>query len=364
LTEPAILLFFLGLALVIGGAEAVVRGASRLANTLGVPALIIGLTVVAFGTSAPELVVSLRATTRGSGDIALGNVIGSNIFNVLFVLGLAALVVPLRVSEQLIRLDLPVMIGSASLLMLLAQNGRIGRLDGIVLLLILVTYLVLLIALARRRPELVPVHAEIVVPAGKTRWYFDLLLMIAGLAGLVLGSRWFVHGAVEFSRMLGLSELVIGLTIVAGGTSLPEVATSVAASVRGQRDIAVGNVVGSNIFNVLLVIGATGAIVPGGVPAPEAALKLDLPIMVIVSIAALPIFFAGMRISRPEGAIFLGYYAAYIVFVILNATNPDATATFKRLMFAFIAPLTILLIAILLVRTRMPEEAKPPPGGT
>ncbi|MGD8278823.1 MAG: calcium/sodium antiporter, partial [Gemmatimonadota bacterium] len=305
MSESAILLFFLGLALVIGGAETVVRGASRLASTLGVPALIIGLTVVAFGTSAPELVVNLQAATTGRGDIAFGNVIGSNIFNVLFVLGVSAIIAPLRVSEQLIRLDLPVMIGSASLLMLLAMNGRIGRVDGLVLLGILFTYLGLLLTLARRRPELVPVHAEIVVPAGQSRWYVDVLFMVTGIAGLVLGSRWFVQGAVEFSRMLGLSELVIGLTIVAGGTSLPEVATSVAASLRGQRDLAVGNVVGSNIFNVLLVVGSTATLVPGGVPVAPAALHLDLPMMVTVSIASLPIFFAGMRITRLEGGIFL-----------------------------------------------------------
>ncbi len=364
MSGSAILFFFLGLALVIGGAEAVVRGASRLASSLGVPALIIGLTVVAFGTSAPELVVSLQAATTGRGDMALGNVIGSNIFNVLFILGLSAVVAPLKVPEQLIRLDLPVMIGAASLLMLLASNGRVGHVDGIVLLAILFTYLGLLLALARRRPELVPVHAEIVVPPGRSRWYVDLLLIIAGLVGLVIGSRWFVNGAVEFSRMLGLSELVIGLTIVAGGTSLPEVATSVAASARGQRDIAVGNVVGSNIFNVLLVVGSTAALAPGGVPVAPEAFRLDLLIMVVVSIACLPVFFAGMRITRLEGAIFLGYYAAYIAFVILNATNPEASSRFAGVMFLIIGPLTILLVTILLVRARMPGEVGEPPGKT
>lgn len=364
MSGSAILFFFLGLALVIGGAEAVVRGASRLASSLGVPALIVGLTVVAFGTSAPELVVSMQAATTGRGDIALGNVIGSNIFNVLFILGLSAVVAPLKVSDQLTRLDLPVMIGAASLLMLLALNGRVGRIDGFVLLAILFTYLGLLLTLARRRPEFVPVHSEIVVSPGGSRWYVDLLLIVAGLVGLVLGSRWFVNGAVEFSRMLGLSELVIGLTIVAGGTSLPEVATSVAASVRGQRDIAVGNVVGSNIFNVLLVVGSTAALAPGGVPAVPTALHLDLPIMVIVSIFCLPVFMAGMRISRLEGAIFLSYYAAYITFVILHATNPEASSRFAGVMFLVIGPLTILLIAILLVRGRMPGEVDKPPGRT
>jgi len=356
LSATAILFFVLGLALVIGGAEALVRGASRLAAALGVPALIIGLTVVAFGTSSPEVVVSLQAATTGRGDIAIGNVIGSNIFNVLFILGLSALVAPLRVSEQLVRLDVPVMIGVSSLVMLLAMNGRLGSLEGVLLIAILVTYIALLIWLSRRRPELVAIPAEIVAPAGRSHWAMNGLLMVAGLAGLVLGSRWFVHGAVEFSRMLGLSELVIGLTVVAGGTSLPEVATSVAASLKGERDIAVGNVVGSNIFNALLVLGSSAMVGDGGIPVAPAALSFDLPVMVATSIACMPVFFAGMRITRLEGAIFLGYYLAYIAFLILDATDHAAKPVFTGIMLMFVVPITVLTIAVILLKARNQPE--------
>lgn len=352
MSVSAIFLFVAGLALVIGGADFLVRGAARLAAALGVPALVIGLTIVAFGTSSPEVVVSLQATTTGKADLAVGNVIGSNIFNVLFVLGFSALVMPLRVSEQLIRLDVPVMIGVSSLAMLLALNEHLSNVEGLVLLGILISYVSLLIWLSRRRPELVPIPGEIALPAGRTRWLLNLIMIAVGLGALIIGSRLFVQGAVDIARMMGLSELVIGLTIAAGGTSLPEVATAVAASIKGERDIAVGAVVGSNIFNVLLVLGSAAAFTPGGVGVLRAALSFDLPLMIAVSIACLPIFFAGMQISRLEGGIFLVYYAAYVAFLALDATKHSAQPIFTNVMLMFVLPITILTVAVLLLRPR------------
>ena len=348
----AILFFVLGLALVIGGAELLVRGASRLAAALGVPALIIGLTVVAFGTSAPEVVVSLQATATGRAEMALGNVIGSNIFNVLFILGLSALLVPLRVSRQLIRLDVPVMIGVSSLVMLLAWNGRLGRGEGLLLLGILAGYLTLQLWIARQRPEAVHVRAQAAVPAARNQLALYAVFVVLGLAALILGSRWFVQGAIEIARHFGMSELAIGLTVVAGGTSLPEVATSVTASLRGEREIAVGNVVGSNMFNVLLVLGSAAVFARGGIPVAPAALTFDLPVMVASAIACMPVFFSGMRINRLEGGIFLGYYIAFIAFILLDATDHAAKPIFTGFMLLFVVPITVVAITSLLLGMR------------
>ena len=257
-----------GLVLLVVGAEALVRGAARLASRFGIPPLIIGLTVVAFGTSAPETAVSVQASLGGSGDIAVGNVIGSNIANILLILGLSALIAPLVVSRQLIRLDVPVMIGAGLLCYALAWNGSISRLDGALLLISLIGYTLFLVAASKR--EKAPAgDDEFATEFGPDEsdkpfaWVFQLLLILLGLGLLVGGSNLLIEGAVGLARALGLSELVIGLTVVAVGTSMPELATSVLAVIKGERDIAVGNVVGSCIFNLLLVLGAGAAVAPG-----------------------------------------------------------------------------------------------------
>ena len=339
-------LFVLGLGLLVAGAEALVRGSAGLAGRFGIPPLVVGLTVVAFGTSSPELAVSLAAALKGQADIALGNVVGSNIFNVLFILGVSALITPLVVARQLVRLDVPVMIGVSVLTLLLAWNGRVSRLEGGLLLVGIVLYTAWLVRLARAgRAE----PGEGTVGRGDPL-VLQLVLVVAGLALLVLGSRWLVGGAVAIAKLLGLSELIIGLTVVAAGTSLPEVASSVIAALRGQRDIAVGNVVGSNIFNLLCVLGASAAIAPGGVPVAAPALGFDVPVMIAVALACLPILFTGHLIARWEGGLFLAYYVAYTLFLVLDAQQHDAAPLFGSFMLAFALPLTAVTLLVLAAR--------------
>lgn len=343
-----IVLFVVGLALLLVGAELLVRGASRLARALGVSPLVVGLTVVAFGTSAPELAVSLSGVFTGRGGVALGNIVGSNLFNVLFILGLSALIVPLSVAGQLVRLDVPLMIGASVLMLLFGLDGSIGRLDGVVLFALVVGYTVF--AVRRSRRETKEIQAEYAAEYGEAgptpRILVQVVLMVAGLVFLVLGSRWLVSGAVELAALLGVSDLVIALTIVAAGTSLPEVATSIIASLRGERDIAVGNVVGSNLFNILCVLGLTAAASPHGVPVPAEALTADLPFMVAVAVACLPVFFTGHTIARWEGAVFLGYYVAYTVFLVLRAMGHPLLDPFLIGMLGFVVPLTVVTLGV------------------
>ena len=305
-----LLSFVLGLAALIGGAELLVRGASKLALSFGISPLVVGLTVVAFGTSSPELAVSVQSAWSGQVDIALGNVVGSSIFNVLFILGVSALITPLLVAQQLIRQEVPVMVGAALLLGLLAWDGGIARWDGALLFGLLLAYLVFVIRQSRRENK--AIEAEYAREFGDGRrwdgfWPVQLLLIAGGLALLVTGSDWLVGAAVVFAKQLGMSELVVGLTIVAAGTSMPEVATSVVAALRGERDIAVGNVVGSNTFNILGVLGLSALVAPTGLMVPQSMLSFDLPVMIAVAAACLPIFFTGNLIARWEGALFLGY---------------------------------------------------------
>lgn len=361
----AFILLIAGLALLTVGAEVLVRGASGLARAVGLPSLVIGLTVVAFGTSAPELAVSVKASFSGQADIALGNVVGSNIFNVLFVLGLSALVVPLAASKQLVRLDVPVMIVASGLLWLLALDGTIGRIEGVCLFAGVVLYIASLVYLGRRDGrQLFPIGDGDGTPAQSPKGlWLATALIVVGLVMLVLGARWLVEGAVDLARMFGVSELMIGLTIVAAGTSMPEVATSVVASVRGERDIAIGNAVGSSIFNILVVLGATAAVAPGGVSVAQSALRFDIPVMTAVAFACLPIFFTGGRISRWEGALFLGYYAAYLTVLIMSAVHHASLDAFYHAMLWFVIPLTVLgvLVSVLwCVRKRRGYPAPAP----
>ncbi len=340
------MLLALGLALLIVGAELLVRGASRLAAAAGLPSLVIGLTVVAYGTSAPELAVSLQAGLAGSADIALGNVVGSNIFNVLFILGVSALVAPLTVASKLVRLDLPILVVVSAAVIVLGRDGRIGQLEGAVLAIAGILYTVFLIRQGHREGR--PAEDGGPPPSDPGRvWPGALALVAVGLALLVLGARWLVEGAVAVARGAGVSELVIGLTLVAAGTSLPEVATSVVASLRGERDIAVGNVVGSNLFNILWVLGLASAVSPAGVGVAAAALRFDLPVMLAVAVACLPVFFTGWVIARWEGALFLGYYLAYVAFLLLASSQHAALPVFNAVMLRFVLPLTAITLLVL-----------------
>ncbi len=344
------ILLAVGLALLLVGAELLVRGASQLAARFSVPPLVIGLTVVAYGTSAPELAVSLQAAAAGQPDIAVGNVLGSNVFNVLFILGLTALLVPLRVSMNLVRLDVPIMIGVSFLLAVVAWDGSIAPAEGALLLAAGIGYTVFLVVEGRREGRSTAggsQASEVSAPPARSV-ALSILLVAAGLAMLVLGSRWLVEGAVALARALGVGELVIGLTVVAAGTSLPEVATSVVAGLRGERDIAVGNVVGSNIFNILWVLGASAA-AGGGVAVSAQARTLDIPVVIAVAVACLPIFFTGFVISRAEGALFFAYYLAYTAYLVLAATGSAALPTFRGVM-QIAVPLTVIALLGFLAR--------------
>jgi cation:H+ antiporter len=316
--------------------------------------------VVAYGTSTPEVAVSLRAALAGQADIAIGNVVGSNIFNVLFILGVSAIIAPLVVSRQLVWMDVPIMIGISVLLLLMALDGRVSRLEGGVLAIGLVGYTVFLIRQARREKDAARAAAvEAGSDAGRQgpasavwTWAVNLAYIAAGLGLLVLGARWFVDASVAIARLMGVSELVIALTIVAAGTSMPEVATSIIASIRGERDIAVGNVVGSNIYNILAVLGLAALISPDGVAVAPAALDFDIPVMVAVAVAALPIFFTGHLIARWEGWLFLGYYVAYTAYLILASQQHDALPAFSLVMGAFVVPITAVTLLVLAARAR------------
>lgn len=349
-----LILFVAGLGLLIAGAETLVRGASRLAAAAGISPLVIGLTVVAYGTSAPELAVSVQSALSGRADIALGNVVGSNIVNVLLVLGLSALIAPLAVSQQLIRLDVPLMIGVSFLMLALAMDGKVSRPDGALLFAINIAYVIWAIYQSRKESrQIQEEYAKQYGAAGSRSAagaLINILLIIAGLGMLVLGSRWMVNSAVAVAQSLGVSELIIGLTIIAIGTSLPEIVTSIIASFRGARDIAVGNVIGSNVFNITSVLGLTCIFAPNGVAVPPAALRFDIPVMIAVAVACLPIFFTGHRIARLEGVLFFGYYVAYTLYLILDATGHDHLDEFSAVMMGFVMPLTAVTITIVVVR--------------
>ncbi|MBE3071053.1 MAG: sodium:calcium antiporter, partial [Planctomycetes bacterium] len=275
-----------------------------------------------------------------------------------FILGLSALVVPLAISAQLVRLDVPVMIAVSGVAWLMAADGAIGRTEGVVLCVALVGYTALLVYLGKRRPAAAPAGAGgkggaggagAPAAAGPRRIGRSVLLVLAGLVLLVAGARWLVDGAVDLARLLGVSELLIGLTIVAAGTSMPELATSVVAAIRGERDIAVGNIVGSNIFNLMGVLGASAAVSPGGVGVAPEALRFDIPVMAAVALVCLPIFFTGGRISRWEGALLLGYYAAYVAFLVLAAMRHAGLAVFSAAMLWLVIPLSLLGVVLSVV---------------
>jgi cation:H+ antiporter len=345
------LVFFVGgLALLIGGAEWLVRGASILASAMGISPLVIGLTVVAFGTSAPELSVSLMAALSGGSDLAIGNVVGSNISNILLILGLSACIAPLIVSAQVIRREVPIMIGASVVVLLMSLDGQIGRLDGAVLGIGVVTYTTLSIRDSRREgiaASVVGVDVRILT-GGPGTVLRESARVVAGLALLIVGTSGVVQGAVAIAEAFGVSQLLIGLTVVAVGTSLPEAATSIVAILKGQRDLAVGGAVGSNIFNLLAILGITALVQPIGVPVE--VLVFDLPLMVAVALACLPVFFTGGSIARWEGGVFVGYYVAYTVYLVLDATNHEAFPTYRTMMLVFVSPLTALTFTVLGLR--------------
>lgn len=363
-----LLTFIAGLIGLILGADLLVRGASKLALSFGISPLVVGLTIVAFGTSAPELAVSVGAVLDGKTDIAIGNVVGSNIFNVLLVLGVSALIIPLVVNIQLIRQEVPIMIGASLLLLALTLDGHLSQLDGALLFALMVAYTVFLIV--QSRAETAATQATqapqndydlALNPTQVGGWDaklpVQLLLIVVGLGFLVLGSEWLVSASVIFAKSLGVSDLVIALTIVAAGTSMPEVATSVVAAIKGERDIAVGNVVGSSTFNILGCLGAAG-LVSGdlGLVMPAAMLNFDIWVMIAVALACLPVFITGHEIARWEGGVFVAYYAAYVAYLVLATQQHAALDQFSFAMVGFVIPLTVVTLIVVFLRRVKPSE--------
>lgn len=305
-------LFFLaaGLALLFAGAELLVRGAAALALRGGISPLVVGLTVVAFGTSAPELVVSVQAALDGVGGIAAGNVVGSNIANVGLILGVAAMIRPLRVEAQLVRLDMPLLIGASGLLAFLLWDQALARSEGLLLLAGFFGYVGFTLWMARRNPLATPDEP---LPSVRGTVWRDLGFVLAGLAALVLGSQGLVRGAVAIAEAAGLPPAVIGLTLVAVGTSLPELATSAVAAYRGAGDLAIGNVVGSNLFNALGILGTAAVVRPLDVSGLDG---LNLGTMLLMAVLMLPLAWSGFVLSRREGALLVVLYSAYTVLLL------------------------------------------------
>lgn len=402
-----LLLLIGGLVLLVGGGEFLVRGASRLATVLGVSPLVVGLTVVAYGTSAPEMAVSIRAGLAGNDGIALANVVGSNIFNILFILGACALAAPLVVNRRLVRIDVPVMIAASVATWLVARDGRVALWEGLLLAVCAVAYTAHSVIGGRaetaaaagatgegREPEVIAgkhpgwlVTMLALAAVGGAGWalgWFEVgeaALMIAGglvfLAGsvfgkggttragdivhqigfilgglgvLVKGAGWLVGGAVTLAQNLGVSDTVIGLTIVAAGTSLPEVAASLIATIRGQRDIAIGNVVGSNIANVFAILGVSAVATPGGLSVADALLRVDIPVMVAVAAICLPMFYTGYLIRRWEGAVLMVAYVGYTTWLVFEATGNPAKTALGWAFGAVFAPIVLATFAVTGVR--------------
>ena len=312
----AILYLALGLVLLSSGAEALVRGSSSLALRLGLSPLVIGLTVVAFGTSSPELVVSLKAGLAGQGNISVGNVVGSNICNIGLILGICALVTPIATTSQIVRIDIPIMIAATAFTTFLLWDGTLGLTEGIILFALLLAYVVFSVYLARRQPtDALGAEFDTEVKASKRGLFIDLLMVAGGLVLLIFGARFLVDGAVVIARAFGWSEALIGLTVIAVGTSLPELATSLVAAVKKEADIAVGNIVGSNIFNLLGILGITAMATP---LAASGISLVDYAVMAVFALVLWPMAYHQKCITRLEGAILLAGYAAYVSWLVLS----------------------------------------------
>ena len=307
-----------GLVILVAGAELLVRGSVGTALRFGLTPLLIGLTIVAFGTSAPELVVSIQAASNGSDDIALGNIIGSNISNIALILGIAALIQPLKVQTSIIRKDVPILLGTSLLLVFFLMDGVISQLEGFFFFTGVVAFTVASIRMAKMETS-VEVNSEYedVVPKKSLPLWLNALMIVAGLGLLILGAKWLVDGAIEIASSVGMSQAVVGLTIVAVGTSLPELATSVMAALKKEGDIAIGNVVGSNIFNILCILGITAMILPvsqGGIT------TIDILLMLGLTLLLLPILRSGYIVSRIEGGVLLTIYIVYTAYLVLVTT--------------------------------------------
>lgn len=322
--HPA-LIFLAGLVVIIVGAEMLLRGASRIATLLGIRPIVIGLTVVSVGTSTPELAVGIAAAAEGRGALAVGNIAGTNIFNILFILGLSAAIRPLPLQLLSIRLDVPAMCAAALVLLLMAADGVLSRGEGLWLMAGAIGYTIALVRLSRREtPAMRREFAQEYGPASVkprpgaalpgSRWAhgaWNAVLLLVGMAVTVLGAELLVSGAASIAQAYGVSDAFIGLTIVAIGTSAPELATTLVATLKDDRDVAIGNLIGSSIYNVLVILGLTCVVAPAGIDVSPEILRIDLPLAALVAIVCYPVFKSERRVSRGEGIAFLSAYAVY-----------------------------------------------------
>ncbi|MDH5654443.1 MAG: calcium/sodium antiporter [Spirochaetia bacterium] len=349
-----IVFFIGGLIALIAGAEFIVKGSAKIALYLGISPLVIGLTIVAMGTSAPELAVSIQSGLEGKEGIALGNVIGSNIMNILLILGLSALIHPLKVDQRLVQIEVPIMIASSFIVYFMSLNDVISRNEGIVLFSGIILYIIY--TLVKSRKEKKKIIAEYEEEFGKkseltkTSVLISSVLVVIGFILLVKGSEYLVEGAVNIARYFEVSEFIISILIIALGTSLPEAATSVVAGLRGENDIAVGNAVGSNIFNLLSVMGAAAIFTPGGIDVDPGALSVDIPVMIAVAIACLPVFMADHTITRFRGGLFFGYFIFYVAYLIISAKEHQYLTAFNWIMLLFVIPLTLITFVYLMYK--------------
>lgn len=319
--------FVAGLIALTLGAEVMVRGSTNVAARLGISPILIGLTVVSIGTSLPELAIGITAAAEGSGELAVGNIAGTNIVNILFILGLSALLRPLAIEARTIRFDLPVMVGAAVLLWVLAVDGVLSRLDGTVLACGAIIYTVTLIRASRQESrEIVTEYAQAYPnapsaepdrsPGRRGRTVLDTAMMLGGIVVIVVGAEWLVTGAVGMARGFGVSDALIGLTVVAIGTSAPELVTTIVSTVRGHRDVAIGNLLGSSIYNILLILGVTCLVPAHGLTLSSRMVWVDIPIMVAVTVVCIPIFLSGRRVQRGEGGAMVAAYLVFLAFLL------------------------------------------------
>jgi cation:H+ antiporter len=310
-----ILILFLGLVVLILGGNFLIKGASSFALKMNLSPLVVGLTIVAFGTSAPELLISVKAAISGSPDLAMGNVIGSNICNLALVLGLTAIISPLQVKKNSIRLDWPMTMGSSLLLYILVREGFVNSYEGLIFMAILILYLFFMIRKSRKDVAISKeIEEDLNIPERATTYFVDFAYIAIGSAGLFFGAEWFVGGAQDFTRQLGVEERVIGITVVALGTSLPELVTSTVASFKKETDMALGNLMGSNIFNILSILGITSIIKE--IRVSDIMLNTDIIWMLGITLIILPMMLSSRQIGRVEGFILLLIYMYYTYTVV------------------------------------------------
>lgn len=345
-----LLKLLLSLVFLIIAAEVMLKGSLGLANALNVSPLVIGLTVVAFGTSAPELAINISSLAAGHGDIAIGNVIGSNIFNVLFILGITTLFYPLRVTQKVIRVDIPIMIFLYVLVWLMSLNGFLSFWEGVFFVSGLVFYILFSIRSAKKEAKSIRKEYAKEFSSAKTMSKIKSVVFISlGVLGLALASKFFVGSATELAILMNLSELIIGLTVVACGSAAPEVVISITAARKGESDIAVGNIIGSCIFNILCVLGFTVLLFPNQ-EITRAAINFDIPIMVVSSVLCIPLFMTDMKVSRWEGAVLVLSFVSYISWITLDSTDHDAAEPFGKFVMFFLVPIMASAVLFTFVR--------------